>query len=95
MIDGFVNRANGQFIAKLAKHMIMSCINCGFDTSDRNPLYLIEHNPIAGAVVALGGARTFMRSHGLGFFQSAPGFKIGGNGGGAEGMAPDLSQPMP
>ena len=58
--------------------------------SNRNPLDLIERDLIAGAIVQLGGARAFMRRHGLRVFQSAAGFEIGGNAGGAKGMAANL-----
>ena len=58
--------------------------------SNRNPLDLVERNLIAGAIIELGGARAFVRRHGLSILQSAAGFKIGGDAGGAEGMAADL-----
>jgi hypothetical protein len=56
-------------------------------SSNRNPLHLIERDLIAGAVVELGGARTFVRRHGLGVFERASGFQIGGDSGCPEGVA--------
>jgi hypothetical protein len=57
--------------------------------SNRNPLHLVERDLVAGAIVELGGARTFVRGHRLGVLQSAAGFTIGGDARGAEGMAAD------
>ena len=56
---------------------------------NRDPLHLVERYLIAGAIVELGGARTFVRGHGLGVLQRAAGFKISGDARGAEGMAAD------
>src|ERR1700751_1390749 len=39
--------------------------------SDCDPLGLIEGDLVADAVVKLGGARAFMRGHGLGVFERA------------------------
>jgi hypothetical protein len=60
-----------------------------FDASDRNPLYLVERDLIAGAIVELCGSRAFVRGHGLRVFECAAGFQIGGDARGAEGMAAD------
>jgi hypothetical protein len=40
----------------------------------RNPLDLIERNLITGPIIKLGGARAFVRRHGLSILQSAAGF---------------------
>jgi hypothetical protein len=48
------------------EYVIMSCINCSFDASNRNPL--IQRDLIPGAVVELGGARAFMGRHRLRVF---------------------------
>jgi hypothetical protein len=60
-----------------------------FDASNRDPLHLVERDLIAGTVIEFGGARTFMRGHGLGVLKSTASFQIGGDARGAEGMAAD------
>ena len=57
--------------------------------SNRNPLYFIERDLIAGPIVELGRPRAFMRGHRLGVLQCATGFQIGRYARGAEGMAAD------
>jgi hypothetical protein len=57
--------------------------------SDRDPLNFVERNLIAGSIIELSDARTFMDRHGLGVLQRAAGFKIGGDARSAEGMAAD------
>jgi len=57
--------------------------------SDRDPLNLIEGERIAGAVVQLGGAGRFVRGNGLGVLDGAAVFQVGGDAGGAEGVAAD------
>src|ERR1700746_63461 len=42
-----------------------------------DPLDLVERNRVVSAVVKLGGARAFMRGHGLGVLQSAAGLEVG------------------
>ena len=49
----------------------------------------MERNLIAGAVIELRRTRAFVRGHGLRVLQSAAGFEIGRDAGGAEGMAAD------
>jgi hypothetical protein len=56
---------------------------------NRDPLHLVERDLVAGAIVELGGARTFMRGHGLSIFYSAAGFEIGGDARGAEAVIAD------
>jgi hypothetical protein len=46
--------------------------------SNLDPLYLVERDLIAGAVVELGGARAFVHGHGLGVFERVAGLEIGG-----------------
>jgi hypothetical protein len=46
---------------------------------DRDALDFIERDLVAGAIIELGGARAFMRGHGLGFFQRATAGEIGGD----------------
>jgi hypothetical protein len=58
--------------------------------SNRDPLDFIECDLIAGAIVELGGARAFVRRHGLCGFQGAAGFEVGGDPGGPECVAADL-----
>src|SRR5690348_15274723 len=58
--------------------------------SNLDPLDLIERDLVAGAVVELGGARAFVRGHGLGVFESAAGFEIGGDASRAEHIAAEL-----
>src|SRR4051794_32166585 len=55
--------------------------------SNHNPPHFIERNLITSAVVKLGRARAFMRGHGLGIFERATGFEIGGDAGRAEYVA--------
>src|ERR1700691_2708202 len=38
---------------------------------NRDPLYFVERKLVAGSVVELGGARTFLRRHGLRVFERA------------------------
>jgi hypothetical protein len=52
-------------------------------TSNRDPLDLVEGGRIARAVVEFGGAWAFVRGHGLGIFERAAGFQIGGDPGSA------------
>ena len=49
----------------------------------------IKRDLVAGAIVELGGARAFVRGHGLSILQSAAGFKIGGDPGCSESVAAD------
>jgi hypothetical protein len=56
---------------------------------DGDPLDLIQSNLISCAIIELGGARTFMRGHGLRILKRSAGFKLGGDARGAEGMAAD------
>jgi hypothetical protein len=58
-------------------------------SSDGDLLNFIERDLVAGAIIELGGARTFVRGHGLRVFQRAAGFEIGGDARGAEGMRLD------
>src|ERR1700740_396276 len=44
-----------------------------------DPLDLVERNRVVSAVVKLGGARAFMRGHGLGVLQRAAGLEVGRN----------------
>jgi hypothetical protein len=53
------------------------------------PTIAAERYLIAGAVVQLGGARALVRRHGLGIFERASGFEIGGNAGRAEQVVAD------
>ena len=57
---------------------------------DRDPLDFIERDLVAGAIVKLGGARAFMRGHGLRFFQRAAADEIGGDPRRTKCMAPNL-----
>ena len=56
---------------------------------NRDPLHLVERDFVARSVVELGGARTFVRRHGLSVLQRASRFQIGRYPRGAEGMAAD------
>ena len=57
--------------------------------SDRHPLDLIERDLVAGAVVELGGPWAFVGGHGLGVFEGAARFEIGGDLGRPEGVTAD------
>jgi hypothetical protein len=58
-------------------------------SSDGDLLHFIERDLIAHAIIKLRRARAFMCSHQLGVLQSATGFEICGDAGGAEGVAAD------
>ena len=45
---------------------------------DRDPLDLVERNLVTRAVIELGGARAFVRRHGLCVFERAAGLEVGG-----------------
>jgi hypothetical protein len=49
------------------------------ETLNGNPLHLVELDFVAGAVLELGRARTFMRGHGLGVFERAADLEICGH----------------
>ncbi len=58
----------------------------------RDSLNLIECDLVAGAIVELGRARAFVRSHGLGPFQGTTSIQVGRDAGRAEGMAAHLDE---
>ena len=60
-----------------------------FYTLNRNPLDLIERDFVAGPIIELGGARTFVRRHRLRVLQRAAGFEIRRDARGAKGVAAD------
>jgi hypothetical protein len=57
---------------------------------NRNPLDLIKCNLVAGPVIELGGARTFVGSHGLRVFEGAAGFELGRDAGCSKRVIADL-----
>ena len=57
---------------------------------DRDPLDLIERNLVAGAIVKLGSARTFVRRHRLSVFKRTAGPEIGGDARRPKHMAAEL-----
>jgi hypothetical protein len=59
--------------------------------SNSDSYHLIEGNLITGAIVKLGGARAFIRRHGLGVFERTAGLEIGGDAGRAEDVAAKLA----
>jgi len=58
--------------------------------SDHDPFDLVEGNVVAAPVVEAGGAGRLVVGHLLGDFELAAVLEIGGNAGGAEGVAADL-----
>jgi hypothetical protein len=58
-------------------------------SSNRNSLNLFERNGISGAVVELGRPRRGLGGNPLGLFERAAIFEVGGDAGGAEGVAAD------
>jgi len=60
--------------------------------SDCDLLDFVERDLVAGAVIELGRARTFVRRHDLRVLQSAAGFEIGGDARGAKVWQPILAR---
>jgi hypothetical protein len=57
---------------------------------DRDALDFIERDFIAHAIIELGGARAFVRGHGLGVLERTADFETGGDAGRPEHMAASL-----
>jgi hypothetical protein len=57
---------------------------------NRNPLDLVERDFVTGPIVELGGARAFVRGHGLGVFERAASLEVGSDAGCAEHVAAEL-----
>jgi hypothetical protein len=75
-----------QVLLSLGHHIEIAAI------LDADPLDLVKGNSVPGTVVELGGARAFVRRHGLGLFQGATSLKISRDARRAEGMAAHLDE---
>ena len=60
------------------------------DPLNRDPLNLIERDLIAGAIVELGGARAFVRGHGLRVLERPAGLEIGRDARSAKSVTADF-----